>query len=369
MGKNVTLITGDDLATIEALAKQRITQVAGEDPDPFSLDIVRERDDLTAAETLKQLIGSVLSPPFFGGHKTVWLQSFSAFDSEGSKTSTGPIAVAFHRLAEIILGGLSEDIVLVMSGPGVDQRKALFKACKAEGEIILCPKPNVRDRQWQAKMALLLRSAAAAKGLDLTEDVSSYLVAALGTDTGRIDGELEKLVCYCGGADHPITLEAAQEVCHAEGEAISWALRDALGNRDGKEALRLVDVLLRREKDPDGAVLGLLLQVANGFRHLLQVRVFMQAKRIRNAGQVRNAVQGLTDEERSSYLDDGLEVVSFHPFRVGTLAPQAMNYSGQELVHAIVEFRDACWKCVSSSLRKRVVLEEMIVSLVRKPSP
>lgn len=368
MGKNVILITGDDRPTVETLAKQRVAQVAGEDPDPFSLDIVRERDDQTAAETLNQLISSILSPPFLGGRKTVWLQSFSAFDSEGSKTSTGPAATAFRRLAEIIADGLPQDIVLVMSGPGVDQRKALFKACKAEGETVLCPKPNVRDRQWQAKMASLVRSSATAKGIELTEDVAAYLVAALGTDTGRIDGELEKLICYCGGVHRPITLQAAQEVCQAEGEAVSWALRDALGKRDGKEALRLVDVLLRREKDPEGAVLGLLFQVANGFRHLLQIRVFMQGRRTRNAGQVRGAVQGLTDEERTGCVNDGLEVVTFHPFRVETLARQAMNYSGQELVRAIVGFRDACWKCVSSSLPKRVILEELIVSLVRRRS-
>ena len=368
MDKNVILITGDDSPTVETLARQRIAEVAGEDPDPFSLDIVHERDDQTAVETLNQLISSVLSPPFLGGRKTVWLQSFSAFESEGTKTSTGPAATAFRKLAEIIAEGLPGDIVLVMSGSGVDQRKALFRACKAEGEIVLCPKPDVRDRQWQAKMASLVRSAAASKGIGLPEEVAAYLVAALGTDTGRIDGELEKLVCYCGGVDQPITLQAAQEVCQAEGEAVSWALRDALGTRDGKEALRLVDVLLRREKDPEGAVLGLLFQIANGFRHLLQIRVFMQGRRIRNAGQVRGAVQGLTDEERAGCLNDGLEFVTFHPFRVGTLAGQAMNYNGQELVRAIVQFRDAGWKCVSSSLSKRVILEELIVSLVRRRS-
>ena len=81
MDKNVILITGDDLATITTLAKQRVAGVAGESPDPFSLDIVRERDDQTAADTLNQLISSVLSPPFLNGHKTVWLQNFSALEN------------------------------------------------------------------------------------------------------------------------------------------------------------------------------------------------------------------------------------------------------------------------------------------------
>ena len=41
------------------------------------------------------------------------------------------------------------------------------------------------------------------------ELVQRHLVAAIGTETGWIEGELEKLICYCGGPDKPITLAAA----------------------------------------------------------------------------------------------------------------------------------------------------------------
>ncbi len=266
---NVYLITGDDEPVIKSHAEKLVRQLAGDNPDPFALDVFREQDGLAVADLLRQLMLSLKSPSFLGGRKTVWLQHFGGFGSEGTASSKAPDAKAFRELAELIETGLPPDMVLVMDGPKADGKKLLAKTCKAHGKLVLCEKPNVRDRNWQATMADLVATQAAAKGVSLPNEVCQHLVGVIGTDTAAIDSELEKLICYCG--DQPVTLAAAEDICVGHGEEISWALTDALGDRNAAEALRIVSVLLRQaETDPEQASRGLLWQVANFYRHLLQ---------------------------------------------------------------------------------------------------
>jgi len=310
----------------------------------------------------------VLSPPFLGGRKTVWLQGFGSFGAEGTATSKSADAQAFRRLAEVIRKGVPADVFLVLSGPGIDSRKALHQACQEAGEVVLCQKPDVRNWRWREAMAEVVRSRAEAKKVTLSEEVCAYLVEVLGTDTGRVDTELEKLICYCGGTGEPLTLAAAEEICRGDGETASWAIRDVVGTRDLDQVLALVDKLLRPEKDPDSAVLGLLAQIAAHLRQLLQVRVFMQERRLRRSDDVSGALRGLGQEELAACRARGLEFVDFHTYRNLQLGRQATNYSGPELVRGIVAARDTYWRCVSSEVAKRALLEEFLMRLVPRPA-
>ncbi|MBT3377245.1 MAG: DNA polymerase III subunit delta [Lentisphaerae bacterium] len=364
---NVFLITGTDEATIATKAQDLVRKVAGEDADPFSLDVIREQDDTSAAETVNQAIRSALSPSFLGGVKTVWLQAFSKFSAEGTKDSKGAEATALRALSSLIAEGIPSDICLVVSGPDVDQRKALARACKKAGEIVVCEKPNLRDRNWQKRMQELIAQRAEEKGMSLPPKVCDYLVDVVGTDTARVDAELEKLICYCGGVAEPVTLEAAQEVCQGDGEVVGWALTNALGGRDLDDVLGTVDRLVRQGQDVERTARGLLGQAAKYFRQLLQIRVFMQECSLRDARQVQRSLEQLPGEEKSAWQDKGMEFLEFHPFRVQMMAQQALKYSGRELIAALRVFRDAFLKTVTSSAATRVVLEEALVRVVHSP--
>ncbi|NOY79373.1 MAG: hypothetical protein GXP31_00055 [Kiritimatiellaeota bacterium] len=368
MDANVFLITGNDGPTIEAAARKLVREVAGDEPDAFALEIIRERDGATVADIVHEVVRALRSPPFLGGHKTVWLQNFHGFSSEGSRKDSSPEATAFRELAGIITEGIGEDMVLIMNGPGADQRKALCRACKEKGVLRVAGKPDIRDRRnWEADMRRLVRQAADRKGVDLPQPVLDYLVAALGTDTVRIETELEKLICYCGGPDSPITIEAAREICLSEGETISWALQDAVGDRNVAAALQQIDTLLQREKDPEGAVMGLLVQMGNYLRHLLEVKLFMHRQRLRNPQNVMRAVENLSPEARAAYEKQGMDVVGFNTYRVRLLAQRALHFQGGELVRGLVGVRDAYRKCVSSTASNRIALEKLIIDICGPP--
>jgi len=361
---NVFLVTGDDEPVIRHESEKLARQLAGENPDPFALDIFREQDALATAELLRQLMHSLKSPSFLGGRKTVWLQHFNSFASEGTATGQTAEAKAFRELVEMIKQGLPGDIVLLMDGPGVDGKKALSKACKDKGQLVLCQKPNVRDRNWQAAMGELVAQRAAAKGAKLPREVCLFLAGAIGTDTAAIESEVEKLICFCG--DQPITLAAAEEICTGQGEEVYWALTDALGERDAAEALRVVNTLLSQTNtDPEYASRNLLGQVASFYRQLLQILLFMARERI-GAGSVKSALDQLTEEERNTLLADGFEVAGMNSWRAQNLAKGANRYQGQELVDAVCAVRDAYRRCITANVSVRILLEETILRLASR---
>jgi len=361
------LVTGDDEATIETETQRLLARVAGPAPDAFSLDVVRDRSGASATDLLREVIRSLKAPPFMGGHKTVWLQNFSLFGSEGTARSKGPEAQAFRELADLIEADLSHDVYLLMNGPGADPKKRLATVCAAKGGLVLCPRPSIRSREWQQQMRALLERNASDKGLALPRDVADFLVDAIGTDTGRIEGELEKLICYIGGPDKPVTRHDAEQICISQGEEISWALSDALGKRDAAEALRVVGVLLQSQRDAAQGARSLLAQTARYYRELLQAKVFMASRRLSNPRSVQNELRDLSPEDRDRYVEDGITIVGTNAYRVRLLAEQAAIYQGAELIEAVRALRDAYLKCITSSVSERVALEEVIIRVTALP--
>ena len=358
---NVFLVTGDDPAMIAVEAAKIVHRVAGEKPDAFALDIVREHEGAEAIEVLRQVLRSVQTPPFLGTRKTVWLKGFSGFASESAAAvPKTPEAVALRELAERISKGVPGDIALVLDGPGADPGKPLASACRGGGELVLCNRPTLRQREWRHDMRVLLERRAADKGLKLPAAVADYLTDILGTDTARLEGELEKLICYIGGPDQPVTRADAEQVCVGEGEELPWALSNALGRRELEEALRLIRVLLEQAADEGDGARSLLGQTAKFYRELLQMKVFMVERGLRTPQAVVMALQGLSAEEKERCRAEGLAVAAGNAFRGRPLAEQAEGYSGAELIAAVRTVRDAYLRCITSSVGERAVLEDVV---------
>ncbi len=374
---SVFLVTGNDEASIEAESAALVSRVAGPDADAFRLEVYREREGIERPELLRRLTRSLLAPPFLGDRKTVWLRGYSGFAGESDRPSPrDEDAAALRELADRVAAGFAPGVVLVLSGPGADPAKPLATACAARGRVILCQRPSLRDRNWRDAVRELIARRAAEKGVRLPPDVLEYLAGALGTDTDRIAGELEKLICYAGGPDKPIRVEDAQEVCPAQAEELPWALTNALGRRDAGEALRVLPALLERmalqSRDERRDARTLLGQLGRYVRDLLQVKVFMAARGIRSPEDMVPALKHLTPDQKRALEADGLRVLGENAFRCKALAADAGRYSGQELVAAVQAVHDACLACITSGTPERVALEEVVVRIARpasRPAP
>ena len=151
----------------------------------------------------------------------------------------------------------------------LDRVRKFFAAVQ---ETVELRRYSIEEARIEAQA--LVKSA----GLRMDRDALDLLVEALGADVARIAVEIEKLRLFAGDAK-PVTLdEIAALVPDARATTI-FALVNALGRRDRKRSLEILDTLTR-----DGEYLPLALAfLSTQFRMALVAR----EAGLRSAGQIQ----------------------------------------------------------------------------------
>lgn len=365
--KRVLLVAGNDASGIEAEARRRLHEWCGPRPAPEAVEAYRDRDDRKAAEVMHDAIGAILSPPFLGGDKTVWLHLDSGFGDEEAtgKGEKGALGAACRALAAAIRAGLPSSVNLILSG--VQDKKApllLLPAAvlAAGGEVVPCDRPEFNSANWRRQMEQLVARRAAEKGMTLSVECQAYLVDSLGTDTGRMDAELEKVICYAGGPGRPVTLADLQAICRGDGEASDWSFLDAIRLRHPDRAWQEYNTRMAQEKTPDSLVLRLLGMMFRDFSQMLQILVFMQERKLRSPAEAAALAGRLSPEEKATCIRNGFTFLEMPAWLLKKATAGMGAYKGADLVRLIPLARDAYWACVSGAVtEKRLALENFLL--------
>lgn len=365
--KRILLVTGNDAPGIETEARRRLHEWCGPQPAPEAVEAYRDREDRKAAEVMHDALGAILSPPFLGGDKTVWLHLDAGFgdDAAGGKGEKGVQAAACRALADVIRAGVPPGINVILSG--IQDKKAPLQTLPAAvaaagGEVALRDRPEFNSANWRRQMEQLVARRAAEKGMELSAECQAYLVESLGTDTGRLDAELEKVICYAGGPGRPVTLSDLQAVCHGDGEASDWSLLDAVRARLPDRVWQEYNTRMAQEKNPDGLVLRLLGLIFREFSQMLQILVFMQERKLRSPAEAAALAGRLSSEEKAACIRNGFTFLEMPAWLLKKSAGSVGAYKGADLVRLIPLARDAYWACVSGAVtEKRLVLETFLL--------
>ena len=357
------LISGDDGIRIHAQAEALFHQLAGEEPDDFSVDVIVEDDRGPRAELLHQVLSSMREPPFMGGAKTIWLKQFSGFIQEPpAKSKSDPMGI--RAFAEALSAPIAEDIFVILEGAGVDEKRALAKACAANGKVIWCRRPVAGRKGWREEMKRCIAEVTAMKGVTLSYDAQEALVDALGGDTSLIAGEIEKLICYMGGTDKSIDVQAVRELCPPYGDQESWAIGDPVGNRDLPQTLSLVEMLLSREKDSDGAARGMLYSLGRQFRTYISMRIFMARNKLKSGDALKSFLENLPLEEKRRLAAGEAPFATGNAWRNKFQGDQSLNYTPHELIQAICVVRDSLMAVNSGGMTAEVELENALIKIL-----
>ena len=150
-----------------------------------------------------------------------------------------------------------------------------------------------------------IKERAKKKGGQISPAAVETLAAFVGNDLRLLDQEIEKLVVYVDGA-RPISEDDVRLLVSYVQEANIFAMVDALGQRNGQRAARLLHQLLDAGEHPL-ALLGMIVR---------QFRIMIQVKELSG--------QGLSQQDMATRL-------KLHPFVVKKTTRQAMNFSMEQL--------------------------------------
>ncbi len=358
----IHLVSGNDEARIKLKAKELVEILSGGTTDPFALEVITRQETETADETLKRLILSYMSPPFFG-EKTIWLDDFPAFKQENA-TSKSEIATQIRNLVELLSKNAAENINLVISGNDCDKRKALYKCCSKIGEVHLFNKPEKKNRNWQVEMNNIVQTQAKEMQMSIHPQALDYLVTCLGNDTQRVKPTLETLWCYSNG-QNPINLSQVQNVISGNEAADAWIYSNALSKRDLESALSSLNILLSREKDPEALVSRLLMQGSTLFHNFVQSKLIMQVLKLKNSSQLESALKSLDENTLKDYKTK-YPIITFHPYRLKLIVEDSKRYSNKETLNAMDLLNTAMQKLFQNSSSKRLILESLTHRIISK---
>jgi DNA polymerase-3 subunit delta len=190
---------------------------------------------------------------------------------------------AAHVEAAKLLTGLTElgdgaDLVFIDSK--VDKRRQLWKGFKdgtgrsvpglqtlvEQGRLVLeeLKPPDARE------LSSWLQRHARAQGIVLEGRAAQLLANYVGVNLRQLDNELAKLATYAAG--RPITAADVELLVSDASESMIWDLTDALTRRDGRSAMRALQILRRN----DANAFYLLTMITRQYRLILKVKEAMR---------------------------------------------------------------------------------------------
>lgn len=362
------LISGTDDFAIKDKAKKCIIELCGEPPeDNSALEIIKgDNDELKPDEILSSVIASIQTPPFFDPTKIIWLRHFNDFEKTLSGTAKSRQGKPIEQLTELIKDGLPDEVSFIIDGAGVKKSTALYKAIDKAGTTFLFEKAELTDKNYTQNQRIKIQEMCAQAGKQIIPAAIDYIIETAGSDSGRIQNELNKVVCYIG-TNERITLDDCKTICSHTPEALSWAFADALIDNDTQRALETINILMeqmRAEKGSGNMELRLLNNAVGRFQQMITVKSTVTELDIPNTTQYntfKNVLEGIPQSVKDNYK--GNILLTGHPYRAFMLFSSAMKLSDGKLANAISLLLKANKALVSGGGNSRIVLEQLAINL------
>ncbi len=244
---NIHLIYGtDDGAVAEAAIKlfNKLKPDGGED---FANDIIDGNADNAehAHQISSETIQALLTLPFFGGAKVVWLKraTFMGTDrtSEAARAKEG-----VENLLDILEKGIGEDVIFLISATQIYKSRRFYKFLAKNAEVKEYNKLDTSKEGWEEQVALMVEKRCVAHGLSFESDALDLFVTLAGEDTRQIANELEKLDLYLGKERRTISIDDVRKIVPLSRAGVIFEIGSAIQKCDGERALELIDQQLAR---------------------------------------------------------------------------------------------------------------------------
>jgi DNA polymerase-3 subunit delta len=358
---SVHAVVGSDSGGVSVAARELASQLAPSgDFGTETIDGNSSGAD-EAADRIDSTVQALLTFPFFGGSKLVWLKG-ATFLGDDPTGRSETVLNAIEKLTATLQSGLPSGTVFLLSASPIDKRRSFYKALGKIGSVQVIDAVDTSKPGWEEAAAGLVRDGADVRGLGISVGSAELIALMTGGDRRQIDAELDKLDLYLGPERRDVTEEDVRLLVPISHVGAVFELGNAIAARDLPRALELLDRLLFHGEKAIGILLASIIPTV---RSLLLARDLMARHRLSRPANPfgfgkqlerlpANAISHLPRKK------DG----SLNTFALGIAAVHAQRFTEAELRAALHSCLEANVKLVTSSLEEKVVLSELIVRIV-----
>ena len=233
----------------------------------FGLETINpEGGDKTADEVcaiLRNVIEALMTPPFLGGDKTVYLRGAPFFDPLSEPGKYEAVKAETARLVDLLKAGLPGGVAFILLTDSVNKSTSFYKTFKALGEVHAFDEPE-KDREAEEDFIPRVERLLSEKGMAMPRPVFNAFLDRTGYNLRQVEMEIEKLALYLGDAK-TATLADIQLMVAPVRESKFYEFADTFCKGDLAETLRTLDRLFTQRVSP----VGLLVNLQNRLRDLV----------------------------------------------------------------------------------------------------
>lgn len=358
-------ITGSDESAVKKAAVALAAELAP-GADAFGLETIDGAVDTVDAAVGKihDTCQALLTMPFLGGTKLVWLKS-ATFLADSVAGRSDSVAAAMESLCEILKKPLPEGVVFLMSAPEPDKRRAAYKQLTKLCNTTMHDKPDLGFRAGEEEVIAWTADKAHDRGLKISHEAIEALAARIGLDSGQLDNELDKLETAFGPA-HPIEAKDVRALVPATRESGIFDIGNAIAARDLPLALETLSQLLRQGERGVGILLASIVPTV---RNLLLVKDLLARHKLQPPAQPQFFASALNrlapaDLEHLPRKKDG----TLNTYPLGIAAKNSVHYTAAELHHAFKGCAGANLQMVTSQAGDEVVLTRLLFGFMARTS-
>lgn len=359
----ICAVVGSDESEIKRVARDLAARMAPADAGDFASDIIDGVADNSdqAAQRIHQTVEALLTFPFFGGEKLVWLKNAN-FLADNPMGRSAAVIEALEKLAETLSSGLPESTKFLLSAIEVDKRRSFYKGLGKLGKVEVYDRVDASKSGWEEEAAALARERAEERGLQLSGEALELFTLSTGGDRRVMENELEKLDLYLGAEQRVVTVDHVRDLVPLSRAGIVFELGNALAARDLPRSLALLDQLLFQGETAIGI---LLVAIIPTVRSLLIAKDLMTRHKLSRPQQpffFGKTLEKLP-ESATAHLPrkkDG----TVNTYALGLAAIHAHRYEMGELREAFGACLEANVRLVTSSMEAEVVLSQLLIRII-----
>jgi DNA polymerase-3 subunit delta len=359
----VHFVTGSDEAAVRKAAMELVRELAP-DADVFGLEVIDgAADNVDAAiNALQQASQALLTLPFLGGSKLVWLKNASFLAEVGPGRSEN-VAGALERLCEVLESGLPAGISFLLSAPLADKRRTGYKLLTKLATTAVHDLPHVGFRGDEEAIAEWTAVRARERGLQLRPDAVDVLAARVGLNPLQLESELGKLETALGTGTRISSGEIRLLVPQTREGGI-FDLSDAILKRDLALALETLQQLIHQGERGIGILLAAVVPTV---RNLLLVKDLILQHNLSPPSQPQffaGTLKRLSAAETAHLprKKDG----TLSAYLLGIAAASASHYTREELKEGFVSCASANQQLLSGILTDAVIMERLLIELLSR---
>ena len=356
-------VVGSDESEVKRAARDLAAQLMPAEGGDFGADIIDGTADNAdqAATKIHQTVDALLTFPFFGGEKLVWLKSAN-FLGDSVTGRSNAVVEALENLTATLTTGLPASTRFLLSATEIDKRRTFYKSLQKLAKVEVFDRLDSSKAGWEEEAAALVQRLAAGREVALSGDALELLTLFTGGDRRVIENELEKLSLYLGKNTTPVSAEQVRLLVPMSRAGVVFELGNAVAERNLRRALSLLDQLLFQGESPIGIILVALIPTV---RNLLLAKDLMVRHKLARPAQPfffgktleRLPAEAIAHLPRKK---DG----TINTYSLGIAASHVQRYKQSELRAAL----DACLRTnvqlVSSSTDAKGALAQLLVRII-----